>query len=268
MDLFLQIMVLDILVLMVAAAGLAVIVRAVRRGRHRKLKLEDELTALRKLAFEDVTAFGEDVTRLDTEMTGRVLNEGAAADYHRVLDSYETAKLAGDSIVVPDDLGRVAEAIEDGRYAIACVRARVAGEALPTRRPLCFFDPRHGLSVADVPFLAPDGIHRQVPACALDTERVRAGAEPDARKVLVEGERVPYWQAGTAYGPYASAYFGIDALSWFLLGSLAFDGFGGRDYSGGGDHTGSDGDHAGSEYADSAGNSGSDDGLFGGDFGL
>ena len=47
----------------------------------------------------------------------------------------------------PDDVRHVTEIIEDGRYAIACVRARVAGDPLPTRRPPCFFDPRHGLSV-------------------------------------------------------------------------------------------------------------------------
>src|SRR5918996_374258 len=68
-------------------------------------------------------------------------------------------------------------AFEDGRHAIACVRARVAGEPLPTRRPPCFFDPRHGPSVADVPYVPPDGVERDVPACALDVERVRAGAD-------------------------------------------------------------------------------------------
>ena len=259
MEFFSLIMVLDILLLMVVAAGLAVIVQTVRRGRHRKLKLEDELKTLRKLAFEDVTAFGEDLAKLDSEVTGRVLDEGTAADYHRALDTYDAAKVAAESIHKPEDIQHVAEVIEDGRYAIASVRARVAGDPLPVRRMLCFFDPRHGVSVADVPFVSPDGTERRVPACALDTERVLAGADPDARKVSVEGEHVPYWQGGQAYGPYAAAYFGLDALSWILLGSLVFDSYGG-DYG--------STDHAATDYADSAGHGGGDDGLFGGDFGL
>ncbi len=118
-------------------------------------------------------------------MSGHELDDGANADYQRALDAYESAKLAGDSITQPEDIRHVTEIIEDGRYAIACVRSRVAGESLPTRRPPCFFDPRHGLSVADVPYVPPDGVERDVPACALDAERVRAGADPDVRKVMV-----------------------------------------------------------------------------------
>ena len=87
---------------------------------------------------------------------------------------------------------------------MACVRARVAGDRCRTRRPPCFFDPRHGLSVADVPYTPPGGARRDVPACALDAERVRAGAEPDIRKVMVGTRRVPYWQGGRAYQPYAA----------------------------------------------------------------
>jgi hypothetical protein len=260
MDYFLLIAVLDVLVLMVAAAVLTIVVRAVRHGRHQKLKLEDELATLRRLAFEDVTAFGEDLTKLDSEVAGSVLDDGAATDYQRALDTYEVAKVAGEEISKAEDIRRVAEAIEDGRHAIACVRARAAGEPLPTRRMLCFFDPRHGISVADVPFTSPDGTDRLVPACALDTERVRAGADPDTRKVLIEGDRVPYWQGGPAYGPYAAAYFGLDAFSWILLGGLVFDGFG-SDYRDG-DH------HPATDYAKGSGSGVGDAGLFGGDFGI
>ena len=54
----------------------------------------------------------------------------------------------------------------------------------------------------------PGGATREVPACALDAERVRAGAEPDTRQVMVGTQRVPYWQGGRAYRPYAAGYFG------------------------------------------------------------
>ena len=80
-------------------------------------------------------------------MTGTTLDAGAQADYQRALDAYEDAKVSGDAMSKPDDIRHVTQILDDGRYAIACVRARVAGEPLPTRRPPCFFDPRHGLSV-------------------------------------------------------------------------------------------------------------------------
>ena len=130
---------------------------------------------MQKLAFEDVTALGTDLQDLDGELAGNELDAGARADYQRALDAYEAAKTASDRLDRPDDVRHVTEIIEDGRYAIACVRARVAGEPLPTRRPPCFFDPRHGLSVADVEWTPPGGATRDVPACALDAERVRAG---------------------------------------------------------------------------------------------
>jgi hypothetical protein len=77
--------------------------------------------------------------------------------------------------------------------------------------------------VVDVPFEPPGGVQRLVPACALDAERLRAGAEPDTRMVLVNGSRVPYWEGGRAFQPYAMGYFGADALSWLFVGSLLLD---------------------------------------------
>ena len=101
-------------------------------------------------------------------------------------------------------------------------------------RPPRSFDPRHGLSVADVPWTPPGGTPRDVPACALDVERVRAGAAPDARMVMVGSQRVPYWQGGRAYAPYASGYFGaFSPMDWMFAG-LLFGGLGGFDALGGG----------------------------------
>ncbi len=165
---------------------MAVAVVASRRGKERAIEQRRaELEPVQKLAFEDVTALGTDLQDLDGELAGIELDAGARADYQRALDAYEAAKTASDRLDRPDDVRHVTEIIEDGRYAIACVRARVAGEPLPTRRPPCFFDPRHGLSVEDVEWTPPGGTTRDVPACALDAERVRAGAEPDTRQVMV-----------------------------------------------------------------------------------
>jgi hypothetical protein len=258
---------LILLVLVIAVLGAGVLV-AGRRNKERELsRREEELAPVKKVAFEDITAFGEDLQQLDLEMSGRELDAGANADYQRALDAYESAKLAGDSITRPDDIRHITEIIEDGRYAIACVRARVAGESLPTRRPPCFFDPRHGLSVADVPYMPPDGVERDVPACALDAERVRAGADPDVRKVMVGAQRVPYWQGGRAYEPYAMGYFGaFGPMTWMFMGGMMFGGFG--DAGGDGGDGGDGGGDGGSDGGDGGG--GFDGGGFdgGGDMGF
>ena len=233
-----------ILLVLVLALLVGVALVAARRSKERELsRREDEVAPVRKLAFEDVTAFGEDLQQLDLELSGHELDAGANSDYQRALDAYESAKLAGDAITRPEDIRHITEIVEDGRYAIACVRARVAGQPLPTRRPPCFFDPRHGLSVADVAFVPPDGVERDVPACALDVERVRAGAEPDVRKVMIGAQRVPYWQGGRAYEPYAMGYFGaFGPMTWMFMGGMMFGDFGDGGYDGdGGSDDGGDG---------------------------
>ncbi len=209
-------------VILLVLVLLAVVAFVVVRRRNRQAAAERaaaELEPVKKLAFEDVTALGVELQDLDLELAGRPLDTGANADYQRALDSYEAAKTSANAISRPEQVQDVTKILDDGRYAMACVKARVAGEPLPQRRPPCFFDPRHGLSVDDVPFVPVGGAERQVPACALDAERVRAGAEPDIRQVMVGTRRVPYWQGGRAYQPYAAGYFGgFGPLDWLFMG--------------------------------------------------
>jgi hypothetical protein len=227
---------MGLLILLLLFATVVAVMQMSRRSTQRR-ELERqraELEPVKKLTFEDITALGEQLQELDLDLVGRQLTPGENADYQRALDAYESAKTAGDAMTRADDVRHVTQILEDGRYAIACVRARVAGEPLPTRRPPCFFDPRHGLSVADVPWTPPGGATRDVPACALDAERVRAGADPDARMVMVGAQRVPYWQGGRAYQPYASGYFGgFMPMDWMFAGMM-FGGFGGFDALGDG----------------------------------
>src|SRR4051794_15037843 len=243
-----------LLVLVVAVAGFFVV-----RRRNKALAAERaarELEPVKKLAFEDVTALGVDLQDLDLELAGRPLDQGAHADYQRALDSYEAAKTAADAISRAEQVQDVTKILDDGRYAIACVRARVAGEPLPQRRPPCFFDPRHGLSVDDVPYAPAGGAQRQVPACALDADRVRAGAEPDIRQVMVGTQRMPYWQGGRAYRPYAAGYFGgFGPLDWIFMGFM-FEGLGGGLGDGMGDLAGGIGDGIG-DIGDGIGDIGS-----------
>jgi hypothetical protein len=214
------------LLVVLAVIGVVVTVAGRRRQTRELERRTSELEPVKKLAFEDITALGVELQELDLDLAGHELDAGANADYQRALDAYEAAKTAGDRITEPEHIKHVTEILEDGRYAIACVRARVAGEPLPTRRPPCFFDPRHGMSVADVPYVPPGGTQRDVPACALDAERVRAGAEPDIRQVMVGSQRVPYWQGGRAYQPYAMGYFGtFGPMEWMFMGMLFSGGF-------------------------------------------
>jgi len=223
---------MDLIVFLLLIGLAALVVTSVVKGNKRKAaeRKEAELAPVRKLAYEDVTALGEELQNFDSELAGHQLDTGANADYQRALDSYEAAKTAADNIHEPEQVKHVTEILEDARYAMACVQARVAGEPLPSRRPPCFFDPRHGLSVEDVAYTPPGGTQRDVPACALDAERVRAGAEPDIRKVMVGNRRVPYWQGGRAYQPYAMGYFGaFGPMDWMFMGLLfggGFDGLG------------------------------------------
>jgi hypothetical protein len=215
-----------VLVLLVVAAVVGFVLMRRRSQELARARETARLEPVKKLAFEDVTALGVDLQDLDLELAGRSLDEGANADYQRALDAYEAAKTAADAITRPEQVQDVTKILDDGRYAISCVRARVAGQALPQRRPPCFFDPRHGLSVADVTFAPMGGAERQVPACALDAERVRAGAEPDVRQVMVGTRRVPYWEGGPAYRPYAAGYFGgFGPLDWIFMGFM-FQGLG------------------------------------------
>jgi len=241
---------MELLVLLLILAGIvAAVVVSKRNAQQRELERKRaELEPVKKFAFEDITALGTELQDLDLELAGRDLDAGANADYQRALDAYEAAKTAGDAISRPEDLKHVAEILEDGRYAIASVRARVHGEPLPTRRPPCFFDPRHGLSVEDVPYAPPGGAVRDVPACALDAQRVRVGAEPDIRKVMVGSQRVPYWQGGPAYQPYATGYFGRTGVMDMMFMGMMFGGLGGFDALG--DGLGALGDGVGDMFGD------------------
>jgi hypothetical protein len=280
----------------VILAIFVVVVALVRNNNQRQLKVQqtvmrrglDQLTAVKTAAEEDITVLGEELQRLDIDVAGHELDEGARADYQRALAAYEAAKQSLASVSTTEEIGNVTGILDDGRYAIACVRARVAGEPVPARRPPCFFNPQHGPSVRDVSWSPPGGVERDVPACALDAERVDAGADPDSRRVMLGARRVPYWEAGSAFGPFAAGYFGaFGVMNVLFMGTMMGAVLGGTDgsYSDGyddgrddasdsddsGDGGDSGGDASGSDYDASGGydSGGYDSGGYdgGGDFG-
>ena len=253
-----------------------------RRNRIRKAQRErEELDALRVVVDEDITAFGEELDRLDFHPAEPGADDAMRLDYERALDAYERAKSLMGSARRPPDVRPVTEALEDGRFSLATLDARRKGAPLPERRGPCFFDPRHGPSVTDAQWAPPGGERRTVPVCAADAARLADGEDPMSRTVETAGGPRPYWDAGPVYGPWAGGYFGGGLLPGLLVGTLlgsalatpayAAD-YGGADYSGysGGDSSGSDfdpGDFGGGGGGDGFGGGGDFGGGGGGDFG-
>lgn len=164
-------------------------------------------SAVIRAANDDITTFGDELRDLDLEVVGYSLDEPTRQDYQRALDAYEHAKESLAQVRSAHEISHVTSILEDGRYAIACVKARVAGDPLPVKRPPCFFNPAHGPSTQNVMWAPPGGSTREIPACAADAERVLAGADPYIRTVASGPRRVPYWQE-ESYAPYAQGYFG------------------------------------------------------------
>jgi hypothetical protein len=243
---------------------------AVWAGRHlwdRKIDRDvarDELAGVRRLAEEDITQLGEELGRCEAEISR--LDEQGRVDYRKALDAYEAAQRAVPRLRSAEEVSKITDTLSQGRYALSCVRARVAGEPVPEWRTPCFFNPQHGPSVCDVSFRI-SGAIRQVPACAQDAARVEDGERPDVRTVRVGSRTVPYWRAGSVYLPYAEGYFvGTAVVATSFLGGAPFftdagavGTFGGGDFGGAGGFEGGGFDGGGFE-----GGGGFDGGFDGG----
>lgn len=239
-----------------------------RRSRKRRQEEERaELEQVRAAVQEDITSYGEALDRLDFSPSAPGVTPEMLDDYRRALDAYEKAKEASDAARRPGDVRAVSEALEDGRFALAVLDARREGRELPQRRPPCFFDPRHGPSARDVEWAPPGGSPREVPVCAADAARLDDGLDPAVRTVpTATGERVPYWDAGPAYGPWMGGYYGgygSMLLPGLLFGTVLGSSMGGWGY-GYGPGWGYGGENGG-DFGGGFG--GGDGGGFGGGFG-
>ncbi|MFJ8212486.1 hypothetical protein [Streptomyces sp. NPDC096033] len=252
----------------------------VKRNRKRKEEARREAVArLSVVVDEDITAFGEELERLDFHPGEPGADDAMRKDYERGLDSYERAKQIMASVQRPEEVQGVTQALEDGRYALACLDARRRGEPVPERRAPCFFDPRHGPSTEDAQWAPPGGAARTVPVCAADAVRLRDGLDPAVRTVDTEYGPRPYYDAGPAYGPWAGGYFGGGMLPGLLVGTMlgsmmsgpayASDfggGFGGGGFEGG-DVSGADfdpSDFGGGDFGGGGGFDGGGGGFDGG----
>ncbi len=223
--------------------------------RNRKQKEEARREAIERLSVvvdEDITAFGEELERLDFHPGEPGADDAMRADYERGLDSYEKAKQIMASVERPEEVTGVTQALEDGRYALACLDARRTGRPVPERRAPCFFDPRHGPSTEDATWAPATGAARTVPVCTADAVRLRDGLDPAVRTVDTDHGPRPYYDAGPAYGPWAGGYFGGGILPGLLmgtmLGSMMSTPAYAADYGGGTDGGYEGGDFSGADF--------------------
>jgi hypothetical protein len=253
--------------LLLIAGGIGVF--ALTRRRRRARQEQEQLEEVREVALDDLVALGDDLRALDLDVEMPGVDPRAKEDYVRALGYYERATADLDRARRPQDLEPVTTALEEGRFAMASAKARLEGREPPEHRRPCFFDPRHGPSEKDVLWAPPGGAPREVPACAIDAQRVEHGEDPMVREITVAGRRRPYWDAPPHYGGWAGGYYGgFGLFEGMLLGSIfsgGWGGFGGWGHHGGGSGGFGGGDLGGGGFG--GGDFGGGGGFGGGDFG-
>ncbi len=225
------------IIAVMAPLGFFVIWRPIRKRRQR------ELGDAKVAAQDDLLALSDRLTDRHADVSIQN-NRDAAEEQSAALAAYERGTAALDAATRVKDMGAVSRAIAEGQYHVACADARAADQPRPDRRPSCFFDPRHGMSVRDV-YWTPSsgGSGRTVPACSACAHKVDRGIEPEMRNVEVNGAPVSYVNAGFAPAYWGGFGFGPGLFTGFLLGqALAPHAFFASGYgdSGGGDFGGGD----------------------------
>jgi hypothetical protein len=257
---------MDILLILLVVAVALVAFTVVRRRRHNAITAS-RVNELRAIVDEDITQFGGRLARFD--VNDPRLDDDGRAQLQRALDDYTIARSAAERMRTESDTGRVTSALEDGRYALACLEARLDSRPEPQRRPPCFLDPGHGPSTEELPWSVDGRPAEPTPMCVGCASTVRRGGVPEPRRLPVGpgGERVPWYSAGREYAtPYAAGYYSPFAavmpalFMGTMMGALMMPGF---DMNGSYDAGYQDGLDAGG--GDAAGDAGGDFG--GGDFG-
>jgi uncharacterized membrane protein YgcG len=260
--------VLGVILLVVVLGGLFI-------WRPRRQRRQRELAEARAAAQDDLLALNNRITDRQNDVSVQG-NPEAAAEQAAALAAYERGTAALDAARRPEDMRTVSRNIAEGQYRLACAEALANGQPKPGRRPMCFFDPRHGMSVADVSWAPPDGgPSRMVPVCVDDARRIDQGIQPEMRTVQDRsGARVQYVNAGFAPAYWGGFGYGGAMLGGFLLGEALASppviineyGYGGPGYNDGGDNFGG-GDFGGDGGGDYGGGDFGGGDYGGGDFG-
>ncbi|MFD5099805.1 hypothetical protein [Streptomyces albidochromogenes] len=176
------------------ADGIVGAIAGLFSGRRR----EDELAQV----DAEITAFGEILAGHSFTPSQHQDDPGLLADYQRALDAYEQAKqnFVGDRNL--RDAVDVLRALDEGRHALACVDAVAEKRPRPQRRPLCFFDPRHGQSTQEIRWAPYEGVARVIAVCAADAIRLAEGMPPIENGLR---EQRPAPQPGSVPNPAGAA---------------------------------------------------------------
>jgi hypothetical protein len=251
-------------VIILAALGGFFLFLRPRRQRMRR-KQEEQLAEAKAAAQDDLIALNKAITDHGNDVS-IASSPDAVAEQTAALDAYERGTRALDAARRPADMGAVSRSIAEGRYRLACAEAVAHGDPKPGRRPMCFFDPRHGMSVADVSWAPPDGGPSRDVAVCIDCERIiNRGDQPEMRTVQDRsGSRVAYVNSGFAPAYWGGFGYGGPMLTGFLLGeALATPPVIINDYGYGYGDAGDPGDNFGGGDFDDGDNFGGGD--FGGD---
>jgi hypothetical protein len=210
-----------------------------RLGARRGIRRGQEAAEVRALSEEDYRALERDLRDLDVDLRAVEAEHPRAVDqYTRAYEQLERASEALERATTAEDVAPVSSALESGRFALDAARALFEGRDPPRRRPPCFFDTRHGMSVDDVGWEPPTGPPRPVPACAACMRSVAAGFQPPPRRVRAGGRPVPFYEAPPHFESWFGGYFGgaaADLVAGFPLGKALDDGYvGGLNTFGGG----------------------------------
>lgn len=221
----------------------------------------DELRDVQRAAHSDMVALGEDLRTMDIEIQLPKATPEAKRRYSEALDAYQKVSAAIDEADTLQELRPLSREIARGRYSLDCARALLDGRPEPEPRVACFFDPRHGTSVRDVPWIGPNDEPLDVPACEICADRVEAGRQPDTRRVEVQGREMPYYDAPQMGGYYGGFFGGGGGGGTLLTGLMLGNLLGGGGLFGGHSH----GSWHPGDFGGGGGFGGGGD--FGGDFG-
>lgn len=182
-----------------------------RWRRHRRRKADDEQVAdaLRPALQEEVVELSGTVAALPPVPAG---SDELGNRTRQVLDLVEEARhqLDGEGderMDTPDEVESVVRRLADARYELVAIDALTHGRPVPEKTAPCFFDPRHGPSVAEAAFTPEGGVERSVPVCAHCRDELAAGRVPPSRTLQVGPLVKPYWQWDRYTRPYVNGYW-------------------------------------------------------------
>ncbi|TDW15982.1 hypothetical protein [Kribbella kalugense] len=187
-------------------------VTALGARRQRRRDEKAHLSVTRPLLNEEIIALSQQVSALPT--TSDPQQSKLSKD---VLDTVEKARHRLDEAESDKDVQSVTTLLGSARYGLQCLDAVRAGKPIPEPKAPCFFDPRHGPSVAQVQWKPEDGAERAVDVCAACKQRDEAGEKPEIR--MVKGWQIerPYWEYAEELGAYVDGYWSRgDGSQWWF----------------------------------------------------